>query len=336
MLEGIERRLLAVEQQQQQQQSRVQPPPLPAGNQPPLPPGPHPDEDVRRQQRQQHPPEVELGDRGGGVEQARGEERNSFDGDDDSFYGGECAADGGPLDRLFELLPRAQRVSRDALPPLAPAEMPVFYQVMADLKQSARMSIDERHKWEFVAARTPSDLKFSERFLKDLLQVINTLDAASEAVLELSSSSSPQESAKLMSWVLFMSNRYLRSYIGEFIRREAATAWAHAGQPMKALADLQARERDPKRPISEAEADREARRILQMAKANFYAANSAVEKRNNQRGNGKRANSGKNASNAGGRYHGASSSSRGGHTSMMQSHHASGSGAATSSTGSQN
>ena len=44
------------------------------------------------------------------------------------------------------------------------------------LKQSAKISIDERHKWEFVASRTPSDFRISDKFLKDLLQVLNTLD----------------------------------------------------------------------------------------------------------------------------------------------------------------
>lgn len=211
--------------------------------------------------------------------------------------------------------------------------MPVFYQVMADLKQSAKVSIDERHKWEFVASRTPSDFRISDKFLKDLLQVLNTLDAAGEAVLELGNA---QDSARLMPWVFFMCNRYLRSYIGEFIRREAATAWAQAGQPMKALADVQARERDPKRPISEAEAERESRRILQMAKANFYAsaADNKRQQRGGKRGNPRGSSNGSNSSGA--QQHRNGSSSRGGHHHPTHSSNSSGSGSSAPSTGHQN
>jgi hypothetical protein len=268
-----------------------------------------------------------------GDRQADEEDGNSSSGGD-VYPPFEHRSGNDALDRLHDLLPRReQRASRMALPTLAPSELPVFYQVIADLKQSAKVSIDERHKWEYVATRTPPDLRYSDKFLKDLLQVINTLDAAGEALLEVGSESDVQ---RTMPWLYFMSNRYLRAYIGEFIRREAATAWAQAGQPMKALADIHARERDPKRPISEAEAERESRRVLQMAKANFYAS-ATDNKRNNSRSNKRNnANPRHGSQQRGASSSSSSSTARGSAHQHSTTSNASGSGSSAPSAGHQN
>lgn len=115
--------------------------------------------------------------------------------------------------------------------------MAAYYRTMQQMQHSAHLEIDDDHEWDSVAGETPPDLSFSIQTLKDLLQVINTLDVAGQAFMR--HARSRNDAANLMGWFHCMSQSYLRSYIGALIRQEAIAAWVKSGEGLRALSEVE-------------------------------------------------------------------------------------------------
>jgi len=266
---------------------------------------------------------------GGGDGDSDGDSQDEASSTSDSIGGDAHARAQAPSSQagiVRGLAPRAARDPRRALlSDLTVSDATSFWSAVLKIKGGATQ--DERHKWaSIVCSEPPKEAKLSMEFAKDLVKVINTLDAAEEA---LGAAGCTAADATLFS---LMANRYLRYYISEEVKRVAADAWIMAGRPDLAIKKLHERERDLKHPISELEVEREERRILNGAKAADYAVRLR---------DGKKAGGG-----AGGGGHGggggksSAARRRGGKGSSGNNNivnkPSGGSGAATPSTGAQN
>jgi hypothetical protein len=129
-------------------------------------------------------------------------------------------------------------------------------------------------KWDAVVGCTPPrDTSVPLHDMKEFLTAINTLEAA----LASATQDAGRDPAQLLTDVGFAmcGLAFLRAKIGESVRLSAQNEFIRMKRPDLAIADLNQREQRAINPLSEVEVNRHTQRVLNLAKAQKYAAAAA-------------------------------------------------------------
>lgn len=236
------------------------------------------------------------------------------------------------LRRFSQILPHSYKLGRTsspaALPYFASDEMPAFFGLLADAKRAWKPTQDERRKWENLVFMRGSLDRVSTHDLKDILEVLNMIDMASESFFNLCSDEDFVTFGP--AWV-YMTHCYLRIYLCDKVNAAYAKSSALTGNPVKALHELHDRERDPKLRVEKGALDRQRQLIMDTAMVAYYqslasSSGNGKSHHNKHRSQRKSNNGNGPGSNSAPQRSAVSSSSRGGRA----SHPTSGSGAAPS------